>query len=391
MIYFDFDQPVKRIGSDSIKWGHYPPDVLPMWVADMDFLSPPAVIQAVQDRASHGVYGYGTDSLPLRLAILNWLETRYAWHLAPEDLVFTPGVISGFNLACQGLTQPGDGLLIQTPVYPPILEANANAGLIRNEMELSQGSDGSYFIDFDRFEDAITPQTDLFLLCNPHNPVGRVFTKNELEQMADICLRYDVLICSDEIHSDLVFSRSRHIPIATLDPQIAANTVTLMAPSKTFNIAGLDLAFAVIPNRELRARFLGAQRGITGHPNVFGTTAALAAYQEGEAWLRDLMVYLEGNRDYLYETIQEQMPGIRMNIPESTYLAWLDCRDAGLGDHPAVFFEANARVGLNDGCVFGRGGEGYVRLNFGCPRTLLEQGLARMRSAVEARRTSVVW
>ena len=253
-MHYDFDQPVDRTASDSAKWHHYDEDVLPMWVADMDFRSPEPVIQALHERVEHGIFGYGFEPPALRTAVVERLKRLYGWSVAPEAIVFMPGVVSAFNLACRAMTRPGEGVLVQTPVYPPILTAPGNQGLVREEMALTQQADGSYTIDMDAFEQAISGRTRVFLLCNPHNPVGRVFRRDELEGMAEICLRHRIMICSDEIHCDLLFPGHRHTPIASLDPAIADQTVTLMAPSKTYNIAGLDCSVAVVENADIQAR-----------------------------------------------------------------------------------------------------------------------------------------
>lgn len=378
-----FDHVHDRRRSESIKWNHFSSDVLPMWVADMDFQSPMAVIEALKARADHGVFGYPVVPDELNEVIVARLDEKYRWQVSPDDLIFLPGVISGFNLAARALAEPGAGLLIQPPVYMPFLDVAENNGMVQQEAQLCLKPDGKYEIDLDEFRAAITRNTRMFLLCNPHNPVGRVFTPAELTAMAEACLRNGVVICSDEIHCDLVYSSYRHTPIAALDPEIAANTITLMAPSKTFNIPGLKCAFAVIQNPDLRRKFQKARRGLVGDVNIMGLQAALAAYRHGEEWLRELMAYLESNRDYLFDIVQRELPGVRMVKPEGTYLAWLDCRTAGIGQDPCGFFLDRARVGLNDGVKFGSGGEGFVRLNFGCPRSILEEGLSRMRNALE--------
>jgi cystathionine beta-lyase len=249
-------------------------------------------------------------------------------------------------------------------------------------MELSRLPDGRYEIDFEAFEAAISQRTRIFILCNPHNPVGRVFQRNELERMADICLRHDVVICADEIHCDLVFPGHSHLPIASLAPEITAHTITLMAPSKTWNIAGLHCAFAIVENQELRDKLCAAGKGLVEPLNLMGYTAALAAYRDGQPWLEALLQYLEANREYLYDYLATHLPGITMVRPEGTYLAWLDFRQAGLPDNPHRFFLEKARVAVNDGATFGRGGDGFVRLNFGCPRSILEDALERMKNAI---------
>jgi len=379
-----FDEIIDRCHTDSVKWRFYCEDVLPLWVADMDFRSPEPVLRALHERIDHGVFGYGIEPPELRGVVVDWLQQSYGWRVAPEALVFLPGVAAGFNLACHALAAPGEAALVQTPVYPPFLSAPGNAGLARDEMELTRQADGSYAIDFDAFEAAITPRTRLFILCSPHNPVGRVFYPWELVRMAEICLRHGVVICSDEIHCDLIFSGRRHVPIASLSPEISAQTITLMAPTKTFNLAGIKFSFAVVENAELRDRFCAARAGLVGGYGVFGNVAALAAYQHGRPWMNELLRYLEGNRDYLLEYVRSCLPGIVAGPIEGTYLAWLDCRLAGLPGNPQEFFLKAAGVGLNDGVAFGRGGEGFCRLNFGCPRATLAEALDRMQRALEA-------
>ena len=379
---YNFDQVPDRRATESVKWHFFDSDVLPMWVADMDFVSPPEVIREMRARVEHGVFGYPMEQPELLQTVVDWVADQYGWAVQPHDLIPVPGVVVGFNLVTQALTHPGEGVLIQTPVYPPFFGAAKYAGLLRQEAELALQPDGSYEIDFDAFEAAITDQTRLFILCNPHNPVGRVFRRDELERLAEICLRHDILICSDEIHCDLLLDGRRHTPIASLSPEIARSTITLIAPSKTFNIAGLECSFAIIQNPELREKFQAGRRGLVGGVNLMGLVAARAAYQYGRPWLTELRQYLQANRDLLVETVRRDLPGVKMGVPEATYLAWLDCRGLPIEGKACEFFEKTARVGLNDGATFGAPGEGFVRLNFGCPRSMLEDGLARMRRAV---------
>jgi cysteine-S-conjugate beta-lyase len=382
---FDFDRVVDRTTSDSNKWRKYPSNVLPLWVADMDFPSPPAVAAALRARVDHGFFGYLTERHELPEIVADRLAKRYGWRVDPDAVLAVPGVISGFNVACRALTVPGDGMLVQTPVYPPILRAHGNHGLSREEHALTRGHDGRYAVDFDTFDAAIHPRTRLFLLCNPHNPVGRAFTRQELERMAAVCLRRDLHIIADEIHGDLVLDGRAHVPVASLAPEIEARTITLIAPSKTFNLPGLKCAMAVIPNVALRERFVAAGADIVPKINVLGYTAAVAAYREGEPWLEALLRYLQASRDLLLREVPKQLPGVIMTPTEATYLAWLDCRAAGIPrDDPYTFFLDKARVALNDGRMFGAGGDGFVRLNFACPRALLEEGLARMHAALSS-------
>ncbi|MGC8781934.1 MAG: MalY/PatB family protein [Anaerolineae bacterium] len=382
---YDFDRIIDRRHSDSEKWSRYAEDVLPLWVADMDFRAPEPVIQALHAYVDRGMFGYAHGAPDeLREVIVDRLLKLYGWRVSPEALVFVTGVVVGYDQACHALLGPDDALLIQTPVYPPFLSAAKWAGAQSQEMELTRGPDGRYFVDLDRFEHAITGRTRAFLLCNPHNPVGRVFTPAELGAMAEICLRHDMYIISDEIHCDLIYSGYRHTPIASLAPEIEARTITVMAPSKTYNIPGLGCAVAIIPNPKLRQRYQNAHRGLSGHVNNLGYVAALAAYRDGQPWLDACLRYLEANRDFLHQYIVTNLPGITMSPMEGTYLAWLDCRRAGLPADvpPGKFFLEKARVALNEGATFGKGGEGFVRLNFGCPRATLEQALERMRAAL---------
>lgn len=381
---YDFDCIVNRCGTDSVKWCHYPPDALPLWVADMDFRSPEPVIAALRERVQHGVFGYGKEPPELRAVLVERLQRLYGWQVSPDWLLFLPGVVIGFNLTCRAFAAPGDGVLLQTPAYPPILSAPQNAGCTRDEMELTVQADGHYAIDLDLLERTITERTRVFILCNPHNPVGRVFTRQELQGMAEICLRHNLVICSDEIHCDFVYGGAEHIPIAALDPEVAAHTITLMAPSKTFNIAGLHFAVGIVPNEGLRKQLCAAKNGLVHEPDILGYTAALAAYRDGQPWLDEVMRYLEANRDFIVEYVNERLPGIHAHKPEGTYLLWLDCRQAGIPGNPHKFFLERAKVALNDGPDYGRGGEGFLRLNFGCPRTTLHEALERMEMALAA-------
>jgi cystathionine beta-lyase len=383
---YDFDTIIDRRSSDSTKWRKFDQDVIPMWVADMDFISPQPVIEALQERVVHGVFGYLDPGLSeFRQVFVERLAALYRWEVQPEDLVINPGVITGFNMACQAVGKPGSGILLQTPAYHPFLRAPENANRFRQDVELLQNDDGHYSIDWEALEKAITRQTSLFISCNPHNPVGRVFREDELERMAEMCLRRGLVICSDEIHCDLVYPGQRHIPIASLAPEIAAQTITLMAPSKTFNLAGLKFSVAIIQNAELRRKFQRVGSDLVGGINLLGPVAALAAYRDGGDWLEQLLVYLGANRDYLYDFVTNELPGVSMVSPEGTYLAWLDCREAGIEGNPCEFFLEVARVGFNDGAIFGMDGQGFVRLNFGCPRGILREALERMRHALKTR------
>lgn len=385
---FNFDHLLDRRGNDCVKWDLVEQDELPLWVADMDFQSPPAVQEALEHAVSHGVFGYPYFGQQAEKAIANWLAERHNWQVDPADIVLLPGVVAGFNMAAGAVTQPGDAVLVQPPTYGPFLKVAGHWELTQQDNPLVQDEHGRYGVDLEAFEASITPETRIFMLCNPQNPTGRVFTREELEGMAEICLRHDVLICADEIHHDLVYSGHQHIPVATLGDEIAANTITLLAPSKTFNIAGLQASAAVIENKELRKKFEAERKGMVEWVNMLGMVAMHAAYTEGAAWLDSLLVYLEENRDLLVSTVREKFPGVEIGVPEGTYLAWLDCRALDLPEgktalpHFHHFFKEEAGVVLNNGAWFGQGGEGFVRLNFGCPRQILIEALERMEKAL---------
>ncbi len=380
MARFDFDIPVERRNTDSVKWDRYKDrDVLPMWVADMDFVSPPAVVSALHRRVDHGVFGYTGPPSALIETVMAHLEARYRWRIHPEWLIWLPGLVTGLNVACRCAGAAGDEVASATPVYPPFLSAPGHFDRRLCKIPLIQGRDKWRF-DFDRMADAVGHETALFLLCNPHNPVGRIFSAGELERLAEICLKNGTMICSDEIHCDLILDPTkRHVPMATLAPEVEKRTITLMAPSKTFNIPGLGCAFAVIPDRSLRRRFRSAMAGIVPHVNVLGYAATLAAFESGWHWLDALLDYLRGNRDLVMERIG-RIAGLSASPVEATYLAWIDTRQAEIDD-PAGFFE-RAGVGLSDGREFD--GAGFVRLNFGCPRHRLARALDRMQKAIAA-------
>ncbi len=377
----EFDRIIDRHGTGSVKWDKYRGrDILPLWVADMDFRSPPAVIEALHERVSHGIFGYTTPPDELAGVVAEHLRAEFDWEIDVDWLVWLPGLVTGLNVASCAVGREGDAVATLVPVYPPFLSAPSLTGRQLVTIRLEQ-TNGGWGIDFDLLARSITPRTRLFMLCNPHNPVGRAFDRQELEQLADLALRHDLIICSDEIHAGLVLHEDkRHIPIAALAPEVADRTITLQAPSKTFNIPGLGCSFAVISTPSLRRAFKQAMGRLVPHVNTLGFTATLAAYRYGGEWHRELLTYLRDNRDLVERTISE-LPGLSTTPVEATYLTWIDAREAGLDD-PAGFFET-AGVGLSDGREFD--GNGFVRLNFGCPRPLLQEALQRMRDALAAR------
>ncbi len=379
----DFDEIIDRRHSDSTKWNIYPEDVLPLWTADMDFRVPAPIVDALRARAEHAVFGYCREPAELRALLVERLARLYGWRVQPEAILLQTGVLVAFQQVSATVASRSEGVLVQPPVYPPIYLTPRHNGSVHQEAPLRQRRDGTYDIDFDAFEAAITDETRVFILCNPHNPVGRVFTRAELERIATICLRHNVLMCSDEIHCDLLAPGMTHTPIASLAPEVALRTVTLMAPSKTFNVPGLRCSFAVVPDRDLRKRLAIRASGDFSEVNNFGLAAAVAGYRDGQPWLTQLLGYLDGNRSAVIEFVRREMPRIRVAAPEATYLAWLDCRESGIPGSPYRFFLDRARVALSDGPAFGTGGQGFVRLNFGCPRATLMEALGRMKGAMD--------
>ena len=377
---FDFTTPIDLTRMPGDKWGRYAGrDVIPMWVADMDFAAPPVVLEALHARIDHGVFGY-TDAWPSLIeAVVEGIARDHDWRIEPDWLVWLPGVVTGFNIACATAGEAGAGIFTATPVYPPFLFAPGNTGRRLQRADLV--CDGKQWAwDWDAVDAAIDDTTRLLLLCNPHNPVGRVFTRDELVALAERAERHDLIICSDEIHCGLVLEGT-HLPIAALDERIARRTITLMAPSKTWNIPALYASFAVIPDPSLRRRYRQAMRGLVPHPNVLGLVATEAAYRHGDPWRQALLATLRNNRDQVLSAVAA-MPGLRTTRPEATYLAWIDCTGADLDDATA-FFEAHG-VGLSDGQGFGAP-PGWVRLNFGCPPATLATGLGRMTEALAQR------
>ncbi|MCJ8206832.1 PatB family C-S lyase [Pseudomonas sp. RGM2987] len=380
---FDFDTVLERHGTGSTKWSRYPADVLPMWVADMDFPAPPAVIKALQKRLEHPMLGYSVAQDNLRAAVVADLWDKYAWRVEPQQIVFLPGVEPGFNMALHALVEPDQNVVVQVPNYPPLRNAPDHWKLNKVELPFNP-VDGQFHTPLADLRDALQGGGAL-LLSNPHNPLGKVFDRDELQAVADICLEQDAWIISDEIHADLCFDGRVHIPTASLSPEIAERTITLMSASKAFNIAGLKTSFAIIQNAKLRERVNSARAGMVDSVNALGLEATRAAYSEAGPWLQALKTYLQANRDYLVDAVNTRLPGITMTVPQGTYLAWLDCSALGLDD-PHRFFLKEAKVGLSAGLDFGDDAGQFVRLNFGCPRSLLEEGIARMERSLKALR-----
>lgn len=387
---YNFDKKINRKNTDSIKWNNLKEnygseDLLPMWVADMDFESPKEVIDALKERVEHGVFGYPYIGDEVYNSIINWVRKRYNWHIKKEWIVFTLGVIVGLNIAIKEIGEEGDNVLVQTPVYPPFFRVIENH---KRELRVNPIKfDGEKFlIDFEDLEEKIDNRSKLMMLCNPHNPVGRAWTREELNRLGEICIKNDIKIISDEIHADLTLEGVKHTPIASISEELANRTITLLSPSKTFNIAGLFTSIAIVPNKELRETFKKSlEKMEIGHVSIFGSLALEAAYSEGGEWLNEALIYIEDNIDFAIEYIQKHIPQIKVSKPDATYLLWLDFRS--LGKTADEVKEALLNVGkiiLNDGRPYGQGGEGYFRLNIGCPRSRVEDGLKRIKKAVES-------
>jgi len=362
-----------------MKWDKYKgKDIIPLWVADMDFLSPPAVIDALDKRVKHGIFGYTLPPDELYGIVISMLEKEYGWKTKKEWIVWLPGLVTGLSVVCRAVGKDNDDVMTAVPVYPPFLTAPANSSRNLIKTDLVEAN-GEWRFDFESMEKAITPRARLFLLCNPHNPVGRVYNIDELTSLASICIKHNIVISSDEIHCGLLLDPGkRHIPIASLSPETADRTITLMAPSKTFNLPGFGCSFAIISNPDLRKSFAAVMNGIVPRVNTMGYIAAIAAYRDSYDWQAALLDYLRENRDLVLSYVNG-MPGLSSRQIEATYLAWIDTRRSGIKD-PVKFFE-DAGVGLSDGKEFGT--PGFVRLNFGCQRSLLIKALERMATAVQ--------
>lgn len=384
---YNFDEVIDRKSTEAVKWADLPGiphDALPLWVADMDFVSPKEVVDALRNRVDHGVFGYPLPQKEYFTAIMQWMKERHNWQIERHWIVPVSGVVPAMHMAIRAFVKPGDKVIIQRPVYPPFSYAIERNGVHIVNNPLKQVGD-RFEIDFEDFENkAKDPQVKMFLLCNPHNPVGRVWTKEELERIGEICLRHNVLVFADEIHQDIVYQGYKHIPFASISPQFSSITITATAPSKTFNIAGLKDANLIIENEQLRGEFNREmeRNGLSG-VNLFGLIATTAAYTYGKEWLDQLLVYLEGNRDYCLQFINERLPQLKAFKPEATYLLWIDCRKLGMDPiQLREFMLQEAKLRLNEGYIYGGEGNGFMRLNFACPRSLLEKAMDNLEKAI---------
>lgn len=385
---YNFDKQIKRENTNSVKYDlrrkvFGTEDVIPMWVADMDLETPKFIRDAVKERAEHEVYGYSYRPEGYYQSIVAWLENQHNWKVHSKEISFSPGVVPGLVLSVLAFTQPGDKIIVQPPVYFPFFTSIKDNGrqIINNEL---LNKDGYYSMNFEDLKSQIDARTSMLIISNPHNPVGRAWKKEELEELVDICDQNNILIISDEIHSDLVFAPNKHIPIASISAKAKGNTITFMAPSKTFNMAGLSSSFAVIQNRKLKKvydSFLDAYHLYLG--NIFGNVATEAAYTNGDKWVNEMKTYIEGNVDYVQDFVAKKLPQIKFKKPEATYLLWLDFSSLNLDDKELnSFLIKQAGLGLNQGSVFGMGGTGFMRMNVACPREIVIKAMEQLKNAL---------
>lgn len=386
----NFNEQIDRRNTASLKWDATEErfgkkGILPLWVADMDFKAPQAVIDAIKKQVDQGVFGYSLVPQSTYDSIINWLETYHNWKTEKEWITFSPGVVPAISSLINAFTEPGDGIIIQSPVYYPffhMVKKNDRA-LLNNQLMFT---DGQYKIDFDHLEEIVQEHQNvkMFILSNPHNPVGRVWTREELIKLGDFCVKHDILMISDEIHSDLIFEGNTHIPLASISEEFANQTITCMAPSKTFNLAGLQTSYLVMPNKEHHRTYMSyyQSQGLSS-PNSLGITALEAAYNEGRPWLDNLMEYITENLEFLISYIEENIPSLSVIRPEGTYLVWIDATKLGLHEKELEKkLVEEGEVAFNQGYTFGKGGEGFIRINLACPKATLEEALNRLKKAV---------
>ncbi|WP_042276334.1 MalY/PatB family protein [[Clostridium] dakarense] len=385
---YNFDAVIDRSNNFAAKWSEMDKkygtnDLLPMWIADMDFKTAPCIIDALKSRLEQGIYGYTTRPASYNESIANWSKRRYGWNIKPEWLIFSPGVIPTISILIQEMTKENDKIMIQEPVYSPfnsVVKQNKRELVISPLIKLE---DGNYVMDYVDIESKIK-DVKIFLLCNPHNPVGRVWTKEELTKLGDICIKHNVLVISDEIHSDIILKNHKHIPFGSISEEFAQNSITCMAPTKTFNIAGLQTSQVILPNEKhykiLDDAFI---RLDIRRNNAFSLVATEAAYNQCEEWLDEYLEYLEGNIDFAINYIKENIPSLKVRKPEGTYLLWVDFSETGLSDEEVTkTLVEKGKVALNSGDSFGIGGKGYQRINLACPRVMVEDGLNRIKKAI---------
>lgn len=386
---YDFDTMIDRSNTQSAKWERYP-GALALSVAEMEFPVAPPIIKALQQRTEHGFFGYTLAPDELREVIVQRMKDRYQWEVQPDHIVFNPGMVLMLNVVAQAVGRSGDGVLMDTPAYGPFLTVPGNRARFPQTVDLLRVDDDAstfhYDVDFDALEDAITGQTSLYMLCNPHNPGGKMFNRDELERLAALCLKHDIVLAADEIHCDLVMGDDEHIPIASLSPEVAQNCITMMSHTKSFSMAGMPCSVAIVPDDALRQRITQLSRASGYHISPLSYKAMLAAFRDGGDWLEAALDYIRANRAYYYQFVRDELPMLKTTLPQATYMAWLDCSALDLKDEyegAQNFFFEEAGVALSPGTFFGKHFANYVRLNFAVPRPMLADALQRMKAAVE--------
>jgi cystathionine beta-lyase len=384
---YNFDEIIDRRNTESAKWKalkelYGRENIISMWVADMDFKSPPEVIQNLKERADHGVFGYPMIDDNYFDSFVNWVKKRHELNISKEWIITADGVVDALKIAILAFSKPGDKVVIQTPVYYPfynIIKSNGRE-ILRNSLKTENGN---YLMDYEDLEKKLSDKrTKLFILCNPHNPVGRVWTKQELKKLSDLCIKHNVVLLSDEIHSDLIYPSNKHIPIVSISQEIKEKSLIFFAPSKTFNLAGLKASYVVIPNNELRNEYKNTIESISSSSlNIFGMIAAKVAYEKGEDWYKELLIYLENNIDFVINFFNDKLPKVKITKPEGTYLMWLDFRAYGDEEKIKEILVNQAKVGLEEGSIFGEEGKGYFRMNIGCPKSVIEKACNNIYNA----------
>lgn len=394
---YNFDKIHNRRNTDSLKWDYMKPilgseDLIPLWVADMDFPVAEPIKDALRKRVEHPFYGYTQPGKDVIDSIVNRSKTKYNWEIEPEWVVFTPGVVPALQTAVKSLTHPGDEVILQEPAYHPFFPVIKNSGcsIVNNQLKLVNGR---YEMDFEDLESKFHPKTrrlrgpgrlKTIIFCNPHNPVGRLWSPDEIDKMGNIVIDNGGVVISDEIHCEILFKGNKHTPFASLSDKFEQNSIVCMSPSKTFNLAGLEVSSIIIPNQRLREDFINTRSGIVPNPNLFGYTALEAAYKHGDEWLEQVLEYLQGNLDHIRKFLETYIPEIKMIEPQGTYLLWLDCRDLGIDPHTLQkFMIEDARVGMEDGYIFGEGGRGFMRMNIATQRSELTRALTRIKNAYD--------
>ena len=385
---YDFDTIIDRRNTDAIKWTMHGEDVLPMWVAEMEFQSAPEILQALHQRVEHGVFGYTINSEGLRDATVERMAELYNWQIQPDWIVFNPGMVLMLNVMAQCVGKAGDGIIFNSPVYGPFYNIAKNRGFFAQGADMVRVDDDAntfhYELDFDAFENAITDQTSMYFLCDPHNPTGKIYTRAEQERLAEICLKHDLTIAADHIHADLLMDGNSFQPIATISPEVAQKTVTMFSSTKTFNVPGLACTIAIVPNEDLRIK-MSERSFMSGyHVNTLAFTAAEAGYRHGGAWLNAALAYMTENRNILVDFIRNELPMLKTSVPEATYLAWIDCSALNIGEQSLQdFFVERGKVAFSPGEFFGKAGKSFVRFNYAAPRSMVQEALKRMKTAID--------